>query len=339
MPGDSNNHNNMHAIVHQTYGSINALQLEEMPVPTPEPDEVLVRIHAAAVNDWELGIIYGKPLFMRLFLGLFRPNKTRILGCDVAGTVEEVGSASSRFSIGDQVYGDLSGCGFGAFAEYVCAPETALELKPSTLSFQQSAAIPHAAMLALQALRDYGNIKEGMQILINGAGGGVGVLALQYARLFDCQVDGVDNGRKQTYLQSLGFDHCINYEEVDFTRTGKQYDLILDVKTTHFPRNYIRALKPGGRYITVGGHVTLVLLCNVVNKWFNWRYRKQTRALPLKPNKGLKEFTALIETHNITPTIDSYYALKDTPDAIQRFADAQQQGKIIITLSDSLEEQ
>lgn len=320
----------MRAITQSRYGSFDVLKLQDFPTPEPGPNEVRVRVHAAAINDWELGLLYGKPLFMRIFLGFFRPRKMRIPGCDMAGTVETVGKEVSRFKPGDKVYCDLSSSGFGAFADHVCVDEQVLAFKPSNLSFEQSAAIPHAGMLALQALRDLGGMQEGMSILINGAGGGVGVLALQYAKLSRCLVAGVDSGRKQAYLHLLGFDDCIDYEKEDFTQRGKQYDLILDVKTTRRPSAYIRALKPGGTYVTVGGHTGLIFSIALLGKWIKWRHGKTLRVLPLKPNKGLDELTGLIESGKILPAIDKRFALQEVPLALERFAEARHEGKIII---------
>ncbi len=320
----------MRAITQRKYGSFDVFNFEEVNTPEPGPGEVRVRVHAAAVNDWEMGLMKGNPLLMRLYLGLFRPKRVRIPGCDVAGTVEKLGSQVSRFKLGDKVYGDLSDTGFGAFAEYVCVEERALGFMPSNLSFEQAAAIPHAAMLAYQGLQELGGLQQGMSVLINGAGGGVGVLALQYAKMLKCRVAGVDAYRKQTYLHLVGFDECIDYEKEDFTQRGKQYDLILDVKTTRSPFAYLRALKPGGKYITVGGDSGLIILVVLLGKWIAWRHGMQVRVLGLKPNQGLKEFTGLIEAGKFLPAIDKRYPLKEFPMALKRFAEARQEGKIII---------
>lgn len=320
----------MRAITQHRYGSFEVFKLEDVPLPEPGPTQVRVRVHASAINDWEMGLMQGKPLFMRLFLGLFRPRRVRIPGCDMAGTVELVGKQVSRFKPGDKVYGDLSDTGFGAFAEYVCVEEKALGFKPSNLSFEQAAAIPHAGMLALQGLRDYGEIREGMSILINGAGGGVGVLALQYAKMLKCRVAAVDSSRKQAYLHLLGFDDCIDYEKEDFTRRGRQYDLILDTKMYRSPFAYLPALKPDGIYVTMGGHTGLTLSCLLLGKWIKWRHGKQVKLLPLKPNKGLDEFTGLIESGKILPAIDGRYSLNEVPRAMRRFAESRHEGKIII---------
>jgi NADPH:quinone reductase-like Zn-dependent oxidoreductase len=329
----------MHAMIFRKYapaGDFSQLKLEEVKTPAPGPDEVLVKVKAAAINDWELGLLTGTPLFMRLFLGLFRPRaKVRIIGCDMSGSVESVGAGVKRFKPGQKVYSDLSDSGFGAFAEYVCVPEKSLHFMPSNLSFAQAAAIPHAGMLALQALRDIGGIQQEQSLLINGAGGGVGILVLQYAKLFKCRVTAVDNAAKQEYLHLLGFDRCINYEEEDFTRSGRQYDLILDVKTTRQPTDYLRALKPGGSYVTVGGDSGLVMKIMRQGKRLAKKHGKTLRVLGLKPNQGLKEFTGMIESGKILPAIDKRYPLKEVPNALQRFYESKQEGKIIINVEES----
>lgn len=329
----------MHAMIFRKYapaGDFSQLKLEEVKTPAPGPDEVLVKVKAAAINDWELGLLTGTPLFMRLFLGLFRPRaKVRIIGCDMSGSVESVGAGVKRFKPGQKVYSDLSDSGFGAFAEYVCVPEKSLHFMPSNLSFAQAAAIPHAGMLALQALRDIGGIQQEQSLLINGAGGGVGILALQYAKLFKCRVTAVDNAAKQEYLHLLGFDRCINYEEEDFTWSGRQYDLILDVKTTRQPTDYLRALKPGGSYVTVGGDSGLVMKIMRQGKRLAKKHGKTLRVLGLKPNQGLKEFTGMIESGKILPAIDKRYPLKEVTNALQRFYESKQEGKIIINVEES----
>lgn len=329
----------MRAMMFKKYapaGDFSQLKLVEVNKPLPVANEVLVKIHAAAINDWELGLLTGTPFFMRIFIGLFRPKaKVRIIGCDMSGVVESVGSEVTRFKPGQKVYSDLSDTGFGAFAEYVCVPEESLGFMPTNLSFAQAAAIPHTAMLTLQALRDIGEISEGQSVLINGAGGGVGILALQYAKMFKCRVTAVDNKRKQAYLHLLGFDHCIDYEKEDFTESGRQYDLILDVKTTRQPADYLRALKPGGKYVTVGGDYKLIMKIARQRKKIEKKHGKTVTLLGLKPNKGLNEFTGLIESGKILPSIDRRYPLKEVTKALRRFSEAKQEGKIIINVEES----
>ena len=224
----------MKAIVLTKYGTPDDLELRDVEKPVPKDDEVLIKVYTSAVNDWDWGLVRGKPLYIRVLAGLLAP-KIPIIGCDVAGQIEAVGKGVSTLKAGDDVYGDLSESGFGGFAEYVCAREESVALKPRNLTYEQAAAIPHAAMLAQQSLRGIAHIAEGQTLLINGAGGGVGTLGVQLAKLYGVEVTGVDSAEKQDFLRSVGFDHVIDYSKEDFTTTGQTYDVILDVKTDRSP--------------------------------------------------------------------------------------------------------
>jgi NADPH:quinone reductase-like Zn-dependent oxidoreductase len=230
----------MKAIVYEKYGTPDVLELREVDTPTPKDDEVLIRVHAVSINDWDWGLLEGTPLMYRLLSGLFRPRK-KILGSDVAGRIEAVGKDVVRFKPGDEVFGDLSGR-WGGFAEYVCAPETALALKPLSMTFPEAAAIPQAAMLAVQRQRAGGGNQPRQKLLINGAGGGEGTFAVQIAKLYGVEATGVDSSAKLDLLRSMGFDRVIDYTQTDFTRDGTRYDLILDVKTNRSPFVYAREL-------------------------------------------------------------------------------------------------
>src|SRR5687768_6368093 len=230
----------MKAVVMGRYGTPDVLEQRDVAKPTPKANEVLVRVLAASVNDWDWGLLRGAPI-NRMFDGLFTP-KVRILGGDIAGRVEAVGRDVKAFQPGDEVYGDLCNSGFGAFAEYACAPEAALAHKPAGMTFEQAAAIPQAGMLAVQGLIDVGRIQSGQKLLLNGAGGGVGTFALQLANLHDVEVTVVDKAGKLDMLRAMGADHVIDYLSEDFTKGGKCYDLILDVKTNRSPFAYARAL-------------------------------------------------------------------------------------------------
>ena len=268
----------MKAIVLTQYGAPDDLELKEVEKPVPKDDEVLIKVHASAVNDWDWGLVRGKPLFMRAFGGLLRP-KIPIMGCDVAGQIETVGKDVSDLRAGEDVYGDLSESGFGAFAEYVCAREASVALKPRNLTYEQAAAIPHAAMLAQQSLRDVAHIAAGHTLLINGAGGGVGTLGVQLAKLHGVEVTGVDSTEKQDFLRSVGFDHVIDYSQEDFTKTGLCYDLILDVKTTRSPLACASALKPDGTYVTVGGSTPRLVQCLLLGLWIARTRNRHIRIL------------------------------------------------------------
>src|ERR687893_1331054 len=242
----------MKAMVYTQYGPPEALQLEDVAKPTPKDDEVLIKVRAVSVNrsDWEG--LRGKPLYARIG-GLLRPRR-QILGSDIAGRVEMAGRNIRRFQPGDEVFGDILPR-LGGFAEYVCARESALALKPASMTFEQAAAIPQAAVIALQGIRDNGQVQPGQKVLINGAGGGAGTFAVQLAKLYGAEVTGVDNTGKLEFMRTLGADHVIDYTREDFTRTGKQYDLILDVVAHRSVLAYKRALKSTGTYFFVGGSV------------------------------------------------------------------------------------
>ena len=241
-------------------------------------------------------------------------------------------TSSSLCKAGDDVYGDLSESGFGGFAEYVCAREESVALKPRNLTYEQAAAIPHAAMLAQQSLRGIGHIAEGQTLLINGAGGGVGTFGVQLAKLHGVEVTGVDSAEKQDFLRSVGFDHVIDYSKEDFTATGQSYDVILDVKTNRSPFAYARALKPNGTYVTVGGSMLRLVQCLVFGRWIARTRNRHIRILALKPNKGLDGMTVLLEAGNVVPSIGDIYPLSEVPRAIRLFGEAHHKGKIVITI-------
>ncbi len=323
----------MQAIVIEKYGTPDVLELREVENPVPRDNEVLVRVHAASINDWEWQLSQGKPFVNRLLAGLFKP-RVRILGCDIAGRVEAIGDAVSAFRPGDEVYGDLCECGFGAFAEYACAPETTLARKPPSMTFEQAAAIPQAAMLAVQGLIDVCRIQAGQKVLLNGAGGGVGTIALQLAKLYaDVEVTCVDTAEKLDMLLAMGADHVMDYTREDFTRTGQCYDIILDPKTNRSPFAYARALSPGGTYATVGGSsgrlLQVVLLGRLISIFTN---DKHIRMVMLKPNKDLEYMNELFEAGKVLPVIDRTYPLAEVPEAFRHFGAANQKGKIIVTM-------
>lgn len=322
----------MQAIVLTQYGHPALLQLKDVPKPTPKDDEVLVKVHAASINDWDWGLARGTPFFMRFFAGLRNPHI--ILGVDVAGRVEAVGKNVTNFQAGDDVYGDLSDCGFGSFAEYVSVPATALVSKPPKLTFEQAAAIPHAACLAMQGLRKVGQLQPGQTLLINGAAGGVGTLGIQIAQTMGVtDVTGVDSAQKLKLMHSLGYQHTIDYRQEDFTKGGKQYDLILDCKTNRSPFDYTRALNPNGRYATVGGKNRRLLQALLLAPLIRLSHKKEIRILSLKPNGGLEEMAELFAAGKIEPIIDGPFPLHEVPKALQYFGEGKHTGKVIITIA------
>jgi NADPH:quinone reductase-like Zn-dependent oxidoreductase len=299
--------------------------------PIPKEHEVLVKVRATAINDYDWSLVRGEPFLYRLMFGFFKP-KQAIPGMEVAGTIEEMGSGVTSLSIGDHVFGDLSEYGFGSFAEYVCVHEKALTKKPEGMSFEDAVALPHASLLALQGLRDIGHIAEGDRVLINGAGGGVGTLALQLAKLHGCEVTGVDTGEKLKVMAELGFDRIMDYKVTDFTRTGEQYDLILDCKTTRSSRAYLRALRPSGRYVTVGGHLTALISLFFIGKLLTLFSKKELNILALTPNQGLDTIIDLYLKGNIEPSIDGPYSLEEIPRLIRYFGEGRHHGKVVISL-------
>ena len=321
----------MRAAVFSKYGSADSLELKDVEIPEPGPGEVLVRVRASSINDWDAGRLAGRPYFTRLFTGLFRP-RNRTLGCDVAGTVERVGADVGRFEPGDAVYGDIHAAGFGAFAEYVCVNQNALERKPASLTFEEAAAVPHGATLAWQGLASMAAVRPGQSLLINGAGGGVGPIAMQLGKLRGLEVTGVDRAEKLPMLRELGFDHVLDYQRHDFAAGARRYDLILDVRTDRSPFRYARALEPNGVYVTVGGaslRLLQVFLCGPLIKMLSG---KTTKVLALRANVGLAEMGPLLERGELRPVVDGPYPLEDIAIAMGVFARAEQNGRMVIAI-------
>ena len=322
----------MKAIVFTKYGAPDVLQLKEMPKPSPGEEEVLVKIHATAVNDYDWSMVRGKPYLYRLMFGLWKPKK-QIPGMELSGTVEAVGKNVRAFQVGDAVFGDISEYGFGSFAEYLCIHEKALVLKPAAMSFEEAAAIPHASLLAYQGLVEIGKIQKGQQILINGAGGGVGTFGLQLAKLYDAEVTGLDTGNKLGMMQSIGFDHVIDYKKEDFTKNGQRYDLILDAKTNRSIFSYARSLKPNGTYVTVGGYLSSLLQLLMLKPLLSASSEKRFHILALKPNKDIAYINELFEAGKLKTVIDGPYTLSQTQEAVQYFGEGKHQGKVVISVS------
>jgi NADPH:quinone reductase-like Zn-dependent oxidoreductase len=327
----------MKAVVFTRYGSPDVLELREVEQPTPRDDEVLIRVHAASLNDWDWEALHGTPFVNRLMFGLLSPKK-QILGSDVAGRVEAVGKQVLRFQPGDAVFGDLSGH-WGGFAEYVCAREDELELKPPGMTFEQAAAIPQAGLLALQGLRDLEHRQPGQKVLINGAGGGAGTFAIQIARLYGAEVTGVDSPVKLDMLRSMGIAHVIDYTREDFTKNGKCYDVILDVKATRSILDCARALSPNGTYVALGGSMARLVPGLLLAPWITMTTHKTIRLLMLKRNQGLAGMKELFETGKMVPVIDGPYELSEVPKAFRRFGEGLHKGKVVITVASNLREE
>jgi NADPH:quinone reductase-like Zn-dependent oxidoreductase len=319
----------MKAIVYTKYGPPDVLQLKEVAKPTPKDNEVLVEVHAASVNDWDWGLLRGKPFVNRLLFGLRKP-KVKILGCDIAGRVEAVGRNVKQFQPGDEVFGDISGCGMGGFAEYVCARENVLAQKSASMTYEQAAAVPQAAVLALQGLRK-GQVQPGQKVLINGAGGGVGTFGVQIAKSFGAEVTGVDSTGKLDMVRSIGADQVIDYTKEDFTKSGRRYDLILDVVVYRSIFDYKRALSPKGIFVMIGGSIPRVFLIALTAPLIT--RSKKLVILAHKPNsKDLIFMNNLFEAGKVVPVIDRRYPLSEVPEALRCFGKGHVQGKVVITV-------
>jgi NADPH:quinone reductase-like Zn-dependent oxidoreductase len=322
----------MKAMVYEKYGPPEVLRLQDVDVPVPADDEILVKVHAVSVNrsDWE-GLT-GKPLYARMG-GLRKPGHP-ILGSDVAGRVERVGKNHTQFQPGEQVFGEMWGY-HGGFAEYVCTKGRAWAHKPIGLTFTQAAAIPQAGVIALQGILIKGQVQPGQTVLINGGGGGGGSFAIQLAKLYRAEVSGVDNNHKLDFMRSLGADHVIDYARQDFTRNGKQYDLILDLIAHRSVFAYRRALKPGGSYYAVGGSLITFFQILLLGSWIKRRTNKSIRILAVQRNeKDLLAITELCETGKIVPVIDRTYRLSKAPEALRRLGEGRARGKLVITLEE-----
>ncbi len=323
----------MKAIVYTKYGTPDVLRLKEVEKPAPKANEVLVKVYATSVNaaDWHL--LTADIILVRLNMGLFKPKNT-ILGSDIAGTVEAVGSAVRQFKPGDVVFGDVFGNHFGGFAEYVTALESDLALKPANLGFEEAAAVPLAARTALQALRDLGQIQAGQKVLINGASGGVGTFAVQLARYYGAEVTAVCSTRNVDMALSLGAKHVIDYTKENLTQSGQRYDLIFAVNGYHPIAAYQRALSPTGRYVMIGGTLSQMFEVLLQGPRLSKKEGQQFSALTLKPNpKDLPLLKELLETCKVVPVVDKRYTLSEAPDAMRYFGEGHARGKVVITVA------
>jgi NADPH:quinone reductase-like Zn-dependent oxidoreductase len=324
----------MKAIVCTKYGSPDVLQIQELARPAPKDDEVLIKIHAASINSRDWRMMRANPFFIRLMPGGFLHPKNKILGADVAGQVEAVGRYVKQFKPGDEVFGYLpSATGRGTFAEYVCANENAITLKPANLSFEQAAAVPVAALTALQGLRDKGNIQPGQKVLINGASGGVGTFAVQIAKAFGAEVTAVCSTRNLEMARSIGADHVIDYTREDFTRNGQHYDLILAANGYHPISDYLRALSAEGTYVVAGGSMLQLFQAAIQGQRISKAESQKTYVASLVQNqKDLSFMKELLKDGKVVPVIDGCYPLSKTAQAFQYYEKVHARGKIVITV-------
>ena len=321
----------MKAIVRYEYGSLDVLNLEEIDKPTPRDDEVLIKVHAVSLNssDWEF--LRGTPIYIRMW-GLLKPRHP-ILGSDIAGRVEAVGKNVREFQPGDEVFGDLM-YRWGGFAEYVCAPEAELMVKPASMTFEQIAAVPQAAVVALQGLRDKGQIEAGQKVLINGAGGGAGTFAVQIAKSVGAEVTEVDRTSKLELMRSIGADHVIDYTQEDFARNEQRYDLILDLVAHRSIFDWRRALSPQGNYVLVGGSVARIFQTLLLGPCFSMIGNKKMGILAAEQNKkeDLVYIQQLLESGKIRPVIDRHFPLSEVPEALRYLGEGHALGKVVITV-------
>lgn len=324
----------MKAIVAPRYGPPDVLRFQEVERPTPGDDEVLVEVHAASVNAGDWHLLTADIFLVRLAMGLFKPRNA-ILGADIAGRVEAVGRNVTRFQPGDEVFGDISLRRCGGFAEYAVAPEHALAPKPANLSFEEAAAIPLAAVTALQGLRDGGRIQAGHKVLIHGASGGVGTFAVQLARWFGADVTAVCSTRNAELARTLGADRVIDYTQEDFTRGGRTYDLILGVNGFHPLAAYKRALAPRGRYVMVGGTQAQIFQAMLLGAWMSEKGGRTLGGFTATVNPDdLLVLKTLAEAGKVVPVIDRRYPLSEVPEALRYLGAGHARGKVVITVED-----
>jgi NADPH:quinone reductase-like Zn-dependent oxidoreductase len=317
----------MKAIVQNGYGSPDVFKLKEIDKPVVKDDDVLVRVHAAALHAGDYFAMRGVPYVVRMSVGLLKPRNNYVPGFDVAGHVEAVGENVTRFQPGDEVFGACS----GTCAEYACAGEDKFVPKPANLTFEQAAAVPTSALAALRGLRDAGKVQPGQKVLINGASGGVGTFAVQIAKSFGAEVTGVCSTRNTGLVRSIGADHVIDYTQEDFTQSGRRYDLILDNVGNHSFSDCSRALTPQGTLIPNSGHSGMGYIVKALV--LSMFVRQQGRPFVAIPtNKDLVALKELVESGKVTPVIDRTYPLSETPEAFRYLNEGHAQGKVVITV-------
>ncbi len=324
----------MKALMRHKYGSPAVLHVEEIQKPTPRDDEVLVKIEAASVNPLDWHFLRGEPRFARLTLGLFRP-KAKVLGADISGRVEAVGNDVKNFQAGDEVFGSLFGGRLGGFAEYVCTGEEGIAQKPANMGHDQAAAVPTAAVTALQALRKRGEIRPGQTVLVNGASGGVGTFAVQIAKHLGAEVTGVCSTKNIEMVRSIGAGHVIDYTQEEFTRTGAGYDLIIDAVGNRSVRDLKRALSAHGACVIVGfSSFGLLLQGAILGPAMSRRHGRRLGLMgTVKVTaEDLESMSQLLSTGAVKPVIHERYSLEDAPDAVRQLELGHVPGKLVITM-------
>lgn len=321
----------MKAMTYTQYGSPEVLSLNEVETPTPQDNEVLIKVHGASINFADAASLKGSPFFIRLYSGFSKP-KYPILGADVSGIVEAVGKDVTYVKVGDEVYGELGG--FGSYAEYAVAPANEIALKPTTLSFEQAATVPQSATVALQGLRDHGKIQAGHKVLINGASGGIGSFAVQLAKVFGAEVTAVCGADKFDYVRSIGADHVIDYKKEDVTRGSKKYDLILDIAIHRAVTDYRRILTDNGIVAVAGGSIPRILQTLVLGPIASFGRSKKLKGYEVTQNTADLDFLRdLIDAGKITPVVDECFPLSQLSEAFRSHNDSRRKGKIAISVA------
>ena len=321
----------MKAITYTRYGPPDVLQLKEVEKPTPKEGEVLVEVRAVSLNAYDWRMLMADPFLVRLATGgFFKPAKT-IPGADIAGRVVAAGPSAKQYRPGDEVYGDISAGNNGGCAEYVCAPEAALAPKPANLSFEQAAAVPMAALTALQGLRDVGKVKPGQKVLIYGASGGVGTFAVQLAKAFGAEVTAVCSTRNVDMVRSLGADHVIDYTKQDFAKSGERYDVILAANGGRSIFDYKRALNPQGIYVMAGGSGLQLFQALLLGPWLSKSDGQKLTHISAHPSQNdLKMISEFLQSGKVVPVIERCYPLSETADAIRYLHEGHARGKLVI---------
>ncbi|MDH5302300.1 MAG: NAD(P)-dependent alcohol dehydrogenase [Gammaproteobacteria bacterium] len=323
----------MKAFTYSQYGSAEVLKLSQIPKPTPKDNEVLVKVEAVSVNAADWRMMKADPFLVRLGAGLFKPKKDSIPGADISGRVEAVGKNVRQFKPGDEVFGETSGNGFGGFAEYKCAKETELVLKPANLTFEQAAAVPMAGLTALHTVRDVGNVQAGQKVLINGASGGVGTFAVQLAKYYAAEVTAVCSTSKLEQARALGADHVIDYTKEDFTRNGNCYDIVFGLNGFRSIFDYRRILCPNGRYVMTGGNSAQLFQALLLGPLLSIVGKRKVSAVFSKSNQQNLQFLGeMLASGKLKVVIDKRFQFDEVPEAIRYVQQGHAKGKVVITV-------
>ncbi len=304
------------------------MKLQEVPAPQPKANEVLIKVKSAGINSWDWDNLTGKELIVRLLWGITSP-RIKIMGCDVSGIIESIGEKVTEFEVGDEVLGDLSESGWSCFAEYTTAKTSSLVKKPPGLSFEAAAALPQAGVMALQGVREFMDLKPGVEVLMNGAGGGFGTYFVQLVKATGATITAVDRREKLPLLKKLGADHIIEYPKEDIYTSVKAYDLIIDVAASKKPSVILKILNKGGTYAAVGGKMSRLFSIMFFGKFFS-RNQKRITILSHKPNRYLEELADIVAEGKLKSTIDGPYSLNELPSALRKIGTGEVIGKIVI---------